>query len=171
MKIALHRKLTRMIQGKTENEKAYHQALKYLKYRPRSRNELFTYLKGKSFSDKSIFETIQRLESAGFIDDLEFARLWVENRRRFKPKGRYMLKIELKRKGIADDIIDSVLKSDDEEKNALAAIHAKMLRWQHLETQDLKKKAFVFLRSRGFSYQTCSEVSDRMCARAAITKD
>jgi regulatory protein len=82
-----------------------------------------------------------------------------------------MLKIELKRKGIADDIIDSVLKSDDEEKNAIAAIHAKMLRWQHLESQELKKKVFVFLRSRGFTYQTCLEVSDRMCDRAAITKD
>jgi regulatory protein len=160
-----------MIQGKTENEKAYHQALKYLKYRPRSRNELCKYLKGKNFSDKSIVETIQRLESAGFINDLEFARLWVENRRRFKPKGRYVLKIELNKKGIADEIIDSVLKSDDEEKNASAAIQPKMLRWQHLDSQELRKKVFVFLRSRGFKYQTCLDVSDRMCDKAAITKD
>ena len=106
-------------------------------------------------------QTIQRLESAGLINDREFARLWVENRNRFKPKGTYALKIELKKKGIEDEIIDWALATDDEEKNACAALQSKMLRWQHLDKAELKTKVFSFLRSRGFSFTICNELSDR----------
>jgi regulatory protein len=155
---------------KTENETPVHLALKYLKYRPRSRAEIRNYLQGKSFSDKTILLTIQRLESAGLIDDGEFARLWVENRRRFRPKGRFGLKVELKQKGIEDAIIDSALKTEDEEKNAWSAVQSKMMRWQQYDNEELKKKVVGFLRSRGFSFKTCMEMYDRIINGAAITE-
>ena len=147
--------------SKNENETAYHQALKYLKYRPRTCSEIQNYLKEKNFSIKATMQTIQRLDSSGLINDRDFARLWVENRRRFKPKGRYALKVELKRKGIEDDIIDSALKTEDEEKNACAALQSKVIRWRHLDKVKLKKKVFSFLRSRGFQFEICIGLSDR----------
>jgi regulatory protein len=147
---------------KTENEKSYDQALKYLKYRPRSRAETTNYLKGKNFSGQSIQQTIDRLESAALIDDREFARLWVENRRRFKPKGHYALKIELKSKGIEEHIIEAVLNAEDEEKNAWAAVRSKMIRWRQLGNEEIQKKVFSFLRSRGFGFEICLELSRRL---------
>jgi regulatory protein len=150
-----------MIPDKSINDKSYHLALKYLKYRSRSRLEIQRYLKGKKFSDKTIIHTIQLLEADGLVDDVKFARLWVENRRRLKPKGTIALRIELRRKGINDEFIDQALKDDDEEKNALAAIASRKLRWDHLDVAERKKKAFGFLRSRGFSFEVCLDLSER----------
>jgi regulatory protein len=107
-------------------------------------------------------QTIQHLEADGLIDDVKFARLWVENRRRLKPKGTVALKIELRRKGIDDAIIVLALMDDDEEKNAWTAVQSKILRWHHLDKAERKKKAFNFLRSRGFSFEVCIGLSDRI---------
>jgi regulatory protein len=151
-----------MTPDRSENEKSYHLVLKHLKYRPRSRAEIRNYLQGKSFSDKTIIQTIQQLEADGLIDDIKFARLWVENRRRLKPKGTIALKIELRRKGIDDEIIGLVLSDDDEEKNAWTALASKARRWKDLDKAEMKKKAFTFLRSRGFSFDICLELSGRI---------
>ncbi len=152
----------------TENEKPYHLALKYLEYRPRSCAEIRDYLKKKMFSDKMIQQAIRRLESAGLIDDREFARLWVENRCRFKPKGHFALTVELKKKGIKEEIIDSVIRTVDEEKNAWSAVQTKIIRWQQLSDEALKIKVLYFLRSRGFTFKTCMEIYDRLRDDAAI---
>jgi regulatory protein len=157
-----------MMMVETENEKPYHLALKYLKYRPRSCAEIRIYLKKKNFSDKMIQQVIRRLEASGLIDDREFARLWVENRCRFKPKGRFALTVELKKKGINDEIIDAAIKTEDEEKNAWSAVQSKMIRWRQLSNEELKVKVFGFLRSRGFSFKTCMEIYDRLRDDGAI---
>jgi len=144
-----------------DETKAYQQALRYLKFRMRSRAEIRKYLKEKKFPVKAVESTIHQLTLIGLLDDHQFARLWVENRRRFRPRGIYALKMELKAKGIADDIVSSVLKYEDEEKNAYAAIASRIPRWSHLGKEELTKKIFNFLRSRGFSFEICTEVKDR----------
>jgi regulatory protein len=158
-----------MTPDKSTNDKAYVLSLKYLKYRPRSRAEIRDYLKNKNFSDKSILQAIRKLETEGWIDDGKFARLWVENRRRLKPKGAFALRIELKRKGIDDEIISAALLDDDEEKNARAALDPRMTRWRYLDKTEKKKKAFGFLRSRGFSIGVCAELSARLTDDAIKT--
>lgn len=145
-----------------EASKAYHQTLRFLKYRVRTRAEIKRYLAGKNFSIETITSTIHRLEDLGLINDHEFAKLWVENRRRFRPKGTYALKAELKKKGISDEIIDVTLKDDDEKKNARAAISSRLSRWENCNTDELQRKIFTFLRSRGFSYKTCTQLCEQI---------
>jgi regulatory protein len=147
---------------KTENiiQTANRLALRYLKYRPHSCAEMRLYLKGKNIPAKTIDHLIARFKSSGLLDDRDFARQWLESRRRFKPKGAYALKAELKQKGIHESIIDDVLAGDDEGENARAAVASRHKRWRHLDKAGYRKKVFNFLRSRGFSFQTCSELGD-----------
>lgn len=145
-----------------ETDKAYNRALYFLKFRHRSRIEITRYLKKKQFSPEAITNTISRLETNGLIDDPVFARLFVENRSNFRPKGAYALRYELKAKGISEEIIGAVLDGYDEEAAAWSALSPKMKQWENHDKKEFKKKAFGFLRRRGFDYDICTTVCDRM---------
>ena len=150
-------------------DKAYSRALYFLKFRPRSRAEIARNLKEKQFSPEAITNTITRLETNGLIDDLAFARLFVENRRNFRPKGAYALQFELKAKGVSEKIIGAVLGGYDEEKAAWAALFPKMKQWENLEKKKFKKKALDFLHRRGFDFNTCNEICKRAWGKKLMT--
>ena len=151
-----------------ETDKAYNRALYFLKFRPRSRIEITRYLKKKQFPPEAITNTISSLETNGLIDDPVFARLFVENRRNFRPKGAYALRYELKAKGISEKIIGTVLEDYDEEAAAWSALSPKMKQWKNHDKKEFKKKAFGFLRRRGFDYGTCDEICERAWEKITV---
>ncbi len=144
-----------------EKDTAYSRALFYLKFRSRSRMEIERYLKGKKFSSVAITTALSRLEDNGYINDLNFVRLWIDNRRRFKPKGSYALKWELREKGIDEQIINSVLMDFDETESAWAAVTPRIDRMRNLEKSKFKKRLYDFLNRRGFGYSICKETCDQ----------
>ncbi|MBC2713887.1 MAG: hypothetical protein HF978_01100 [Desulfobacteraceae bacterium] len=144
-----------------EQDTAYSRAMFYLKFRPRSRMEIKQYLKGKKFSPVAVASALSRLEANGYINDLDFARLWIENRLRFRPKGSYALKGELREKGINEQIINDVLMDFDETESAWAAVAPRADRLRKLEKNEFKKKLYNFLNRRGFGYSICKEICDQ----------
>lgn len=147
-----------------EYDTAYFRALFFLKFRPRSRYEIQRYLKDKNFLSDTVTATIRRLEAAGHLNDLDFARLWVENRMRCKPKGMIALRGELKEKGIAEEIIQTVLADLDEKQAAWAAVLPKLYHWNKLEKEEFKKKMVGYLTRRGFRYSLCSDIFEQAWA-------
>ena len=133
--------------------KAQDKALGFLRYRPRSRYEMMRHLKKNGFSAEIIQTIIERLRNMGLVDDRNFARQWVQNRCRFKPKGKAALQWELKQKGITQIDIDAVLVDIDEAALANKATESRLHHWEHLPRQELKKKVVWFLRRRGFSHE------------------
>ena len=61
----------------------------------------------------------QRMTELGFLDDEAFARNWVESRDRGRPRGERALKIELRRKGVGQDVVEATL--EDRRDTASAA--------------------------------------------------
>jgi regulatory protein len=90
-------------------------------------------------------EIITKLKDYKFINDEEYARLYSENRERFRPRSQKMLNFELKRKGIAPVEVD-------DSKLAALALEKKMRLWGKLTYPEFKVKAARFLGSRGFSW-------------------
>lgn len=133
-------------------------ALRYLASRPRSVDEVRRYLQRKGFADTTIGQVIERLREWGYLDDEAFARFWVENRERFRPRGLIALRQELRQKGIAGEIIERVLAEVHPEASARAALASRMRRWQHLDWRTFRKKAGDFLARRGFSYDIIDDV-------------
>ncbi len=77
-----------------------------LKFRLRSEKEIRLRLKKKKFDSKIIDETAAFLKDKDFINDNNFAHLWLESRLK-RPLGLRRIKEELRQKGIAREIIDS----------------------------------------------------------------
>ena len=101
-----------------ERNKAYHQAIRFLGVRPRSIAEVTRKLKEKEHDTLLIEAVIQRLSDAGYVDDAAFARFWVEDRTRFRPRSAHALRYELRQKGVAPAVIDEAVADLDEESAA-----------------------------------------------------
>lgn len=142
----------RQLQEADEKEVAYQKALNYLSYRSRSEREVSDNLRKHKFPNDLIQDVIDRLRRNQLVDDHDFARIWVENRSDFRPRGRRALSVELHRKGIQKDIIDEVLQDLDEDELAFQAAIKQSRKYQGLDWEGFRKKMVAFLARRGFSY-------------------
>lgn len=120
-------------------------ALHYLKFRPRSVFEIEQKLKSKKISEEEIAKVISVLKKQELLNDNKFATMWVRDRNLLKPSGSYLLRLELRRLGISQEIIEEVLMAQDDEPLALKALESK----SRLRNADFQKKA-GFLQRRGF---------------------
>jgi regulatory protein len=142
-----------------EREVIYQKALHFLSYRPRSSAELRQNLLKRSVSEPLIDEIMKRLQGAGLVNDEAFARAWVENRNSFRPRGKPALRLELRRKGLSDEIIQSVLDTQGNEDGlAFDAARKYARRLAGLEWPEFRQKLGGFLARRGFSYTTLAPV-------------
>lgn len=142
----------------------YEVAVRYLGPRPRSVSEIRRHLRSKRFDDPAIDRAIDALRAQRYIDDEAFARYWIEQRDRFRPKGERAIVSELLQKGVARETIDTVLgerQPDIELRRAREAIRRPLTRWLTLSEIDRKRKIHAYLAQRGFSYDTIDEVLTR----------
>lgn len=143
--------------------------------RNRSEKEVRDYLKNLSFKRKvkdqeeisalMIDATVEVLNRKGLLNDEQFAKDWVEARRKSKNKGKIALKQELFQKGVAKEIVDQVVSeehtTESEEQLATQALEKKLKSWKNLPTLELKKKAYEFLMRRGFEYPVVKQVVEK----------
>lgn len=146
------------------SEGAFEAGVRYLGPRPRSILELRRHLTKKGYDEKAVAVALDRLRELGYADDATFARYWLEQRRRFRPKGDLALRSELRAKGIDSALVDEVLAAErgSESAAAQAALATRLPRWDALPPAERKAKAHAFLLQRGFSYETVEEVLARL---------
>jgi regulatory protein len=138
-----------------QDEVAYQRAIKLITYRDRSIAEIRQSLHQKQIPEEIIENVINRLGENGLLDDKRFANLWIENRNEFRPRSHRMLALELRKKGISEDIISQVLENTTaDEELAHKAAQKQIRRYMTLEWQEFRRKLGSFLARRGFSYET-----------------
>lgn len=146
-------------------EVAYERALSLLSYRPRSEWEIRQRLEKKAkqdFPPDVLDDVVERLQRVGLLDDEEFARYWVNNRQQFKPRSKRALRYELRRKGVANAVIDAALEAVDDDDAALEAARKRASRLAGSDWETFRKKLGGFLARRGFTYDVSREVVDRL---------
>lgn len=132
------------------DDKAYSLALSYVARRVRSEGELRDYFRRKDYEPELADVLIAKLTSAGFVNDFDFAERWVENRRQLKHSSTKKLKMELRQKHIASDIIDKVLSGDQLSETESIRMMVEKKRRQTRYQDDTKLMAY--LARQGFSY-------------------
>jgi regulatory protein len=139
----------------------YEAAVEFLASRPRSLAEIRRHLRTKRYDDEAIDGAIDKLRAQRYVDDLDFAKYWVEQRSRFRPKGDRALVSELLNKGVARETIDIALgdlPAESETDRARRAISRALSRWQTFAPAERKRKIHAFLAARGFDYDVIEEV-------------
>lgn len=142
-----------------EGEIVYQKALHFLSYRPRSSAEVRQNLSKRGISEALIEEIMNRLQNTGLVNDETFAQAWVENRNTFRPRGKTALRMELRRKGLSNEIVQSVMDTQvNDAALALEAARRYARRLAGLEWTEFRQKLSGFLARRGFSYTTLAPV-------------
>lgn len=149
------------LSGRDLVERAHSRALDFLSYRPRSRAEIERHLRTKDVPVEVTAEVVGRLSAAGLLDDLAFARYWVDNRERFNPRSSQMLRHELRQKGVGDDAINQILADVDEDESANRLAMRRARRLVHLDEQAFRHKLSAYLARRGFPYDVVLPAVER----------
>lgn len=136
--------------------RAFARALHYLSYRPRSREEVRARLQRDAWPDEVIARVLARLAEKQLLNDADFASQWVDHRTlSSRPRGAYMLRQELRYKGVARETIEAALPDAEEEiEHAVAAARPKLRQFPDLKDRAQRDKMIAFLQRRGFSFST-----------------
>lgn len=169
----------------------YLRVLKYLNYRPRSEKEIREYLKRKLSSiviaskakqsisdeittsqaprnDEALIDIIvHKLKTQKFLNDMEFARMWVRSRTSYKPKAERLVRLELKQKGISQDIIDEMFESSETRVSndvelAREMLEKKRKKYEGMDRQEMFNKAGSMLARRGYDLDTIRKAIDQV---------
>ena len=131
-------------------DKGVYRVLDLISRRPRSEGEIRDYLKRKKYIEEEIEKILNALSVKGYIDDEDFARRWVQNRRLLKSISKRKLQLELRQKRINDEIIQAVLAEDEaSEVETIKELVAK--KRTSARYQD-PQKLMQFLSRQGFNY-------------------
>lgn len=144
-------------------EKNWNRSLRFLSYRPRSEKEISDYLKKKKVSEPVIKKIISKLKEKRFLNDEEFAKIWIQQRVKIKPRAMRIIKRELLEKGLDKDKIDEILKSEKNEipsdfQMAFSLAERRLRRYKNLTKQEFFEKMGRYLASKGFNYDIIKEV-------------
>ena len=137
-------------------------AIHCLGYRSRSEAELRTRLSQRGFDGEYTEAVIRKLKEQGWVDDKAFAEFWKDNRESFSPRSQWLTRLELRRKGIANDIIEQVVDTIDNGDSAYRAALSKARSLPQSDYQSFRRRLGEYLRRRGFSYEVISHTVERL---------
>jgi regulatory protein len=142
----------RSLEARGQQERGFQHALQLLARRPRSEAEIRQRLRKRELPAEVQEAVIGRLAQLGYLDDEAFARAWVENRLAFRPRGRSMLRYELRQKGVSEETIQKALADFDEERALQLAAHKGARKYRGQAWQTFRQRLTGYLARRGFPY-------------------
>ncbi len=144
--------------------------INFLSFRPRTEKEVTDFIIKKisikqeipfnqAKESQIIPQIIKKLKKYKYINDPEFVTWWIKSRNESKQKGIRLIKLELRQKGIAKELLDQIVSNDSAQSAlALKALEKKKTKWQRTDPNQLKTKVLYYLGSRGFDMDTIKRV-------------
>jgi len=132
--------------------KARNKVLRLLTYRPRSRQEVISYLESKGFSP-GVSETVTKeMEEYGYIDDGRFTADFIAYR---KSRGNGLIRIryELQMKGVDQQVINKKIAENFDPEEDFIRIKEVLSRREPLNGETDQRwvgRQLAFLKRRGF---------------------
>ena len=145
-----------------EFKKAQSYSLRLLAIRLRTEKEIKNKLEDKSFSKETIENLLSKLKEAKLINDEVFAKLWVESRKNLKNRSNFIIKQELKIKGVSEEIIQKYLYEENEYSDLESA--KKLLeKKSHLFSRKVGNEKILkqqqFLARNGYQWEVIRKVT------------
>ncbi|MRJ76984.1 regulatory protein RecX [Aeromicrobium sp. SMF47] len=127
----------------------------------RSRADLEQALAKKHVPAEVARAILDKFEDAGLVDDAEFARSWVRSRQRSKGLSSRVLAMELRRKGVDEEIAREALDELDPEVELEAAhrlVRTKLRSMSALDDTTKIRRLTGLLARKGYSPQIAFDV-------------
>ena len=138
-----------------DGDKFYNQASRYVILRPHTKWEIDRYLQRKQASPTLINEILNKLSNIGLIDDAQYARSYIHDRKLLRPTSRRKIRYELRKKYISDKIIEEVMSDGIDNEQSTIRLIIERKRQQSRYQDDLK--LMQYLARQGFHYGDIKE--------------
>jgi len=138
--------------------------LKFIGYRSRSEKEIIDRLRKKKIDEKMISEIMAKLQEWKFIDDIAFAKQWIESRVVNRHKSIRLVRLELLKKGIKKEIIDSLFENFSKESDvaSIEAIIRKKIKRLNIQDRNDLQKLSRYLLGKGFDWERIKEEVNKL---------
>lgn len=133
--------------NESEFGKNYIRAIDLISRRLRSEKEIRDYAKRKNWTPDNTNRVIERLKEKGYLNDIAFAESFVRARQNAGKYSRRRIEQDLRKKGIANNIIQLVLHDEVSDHAALNKLVAK----RYNRYDDINKLKAYLMRA-GFNY-------------------
>ena len=137
----------------SEYDAAMSRAGRFLTLKARTEFEVRDRLLGAGYEPGVVDRVLGRLREMKLVDDVDFARSWIEERMRRKAAGPQVLRAELEAKGvdgaIIDEAIDSALPDEAARSEEVAA--GLVSKWNGLPLEKQASRLASALARKGFS--------------------
>ncbi|MHA1887821.1 MAG: regulatory protein RecX [Promethearchaeota archaeon] len=154
--------ITQLLEKDTR-EKAFQKALKFLNYRSRSVHEVEQKIEELGFGKSVIKTVVSELLAKNYLNDREFAENWISSRARSKPRSQKMIRYELRKKFIPEDIIEEALEAAPGNDELALRLGKKYLRrFAHIDEKKFTKKMTGVLARRAFSFSEIKTVLKKL---------
>lgn len=138
--------------------KAKDKAYKFLGYKARSEKEVRDKLTKENYPQEIIDRIIELFKHYNYINDENYTKAYINNRIKFKPQAKRMLKYELAQKGIDSDTIENIIDSSniDETDIAINLLQKKLKNKKDIDQKE-KQRIYNYMLRRGFDYETINK--------------
>ncbi len=120
----------------------------------RSRAQLAEALARKDVPDEVATRVLDRFTEVGLVDDAQYARMFVAHRHAERGLARRALAVELRRRGIADQVAAEALAEVDDDDEVAAArrlVQSKLAATRGLDPQARLRRTLAALGRRGYA--------------------
>lgn len=135
---------------------------RFLGYKMRTKKEVADKLSDSGYSEDICQRVLQSLEKYDYINDYIYCTKYIKETLKLRPKGKFLIKQELKLKGIDDETVNKAIDEMeiDEFQIAKSILMKKYEDFAKMDNKELAK-VYGFLQRKGFSYSVIKEaVSD-----------
>ena len=138
------------IQRDSEMQACMDVALRSLSKSVKTEKDIIKKLESKGFLSEIAIETVEKLKGYGYINDQDYSNRYAETYK--NRKGKKLIKLELKQKGVDEKVIDETLNGIENELETALSIAEKYCRNKEKDVK-LMQKCYKYLLSKGFSYE------------------
>ena len=132
----------------------------------RSSGDALRLMKRWGLADEDARTVLVRLQTGRFIDDARYAEAFVRDKLNLSGWGAYKIKMALRAKGVAKDIINEVVAPMLNETNMKERLEEIMLRrmrtLKYSSAYDAKTKLIRFAASRGYEIEEAIECASKI---------
>ncbi|MPZ74494.1 MAG: recombinase RecX [Nitriliruptorales bacterium] len=165
--VARAEQTTSAVTSATDDVKAITKAVAYglrsTQSRPQTVAEITAKLNGRFDDGAVVAAAVEQLESLGALDDVTFARMWVEDRGHRRGYGLTRLRQELRRRQVPEDIAQAALASLGERDELMTASDLARRRAATLpaalEPAAVARRLHAYLVRRGYNQGLANKVA------------
>ncbi len=149
------------IQAESETMRALDKALNFISRSQKTKKQVSDYLESKGYLEKTIEAVLDKMSAYKFVNDQNYAKDYA--RSASKNKGKRLISLELKRKGVSEEDMSEALNDIDGETETEAAVKIAEKYLKNKEkTRENAVKCYKYLLSKGFDYETAKEAADKI---------